>query len=522
MAGVSSKCMGVAGAVWLALALPAGAADLRIGLSAPVASMDPHFLNASPNIGLSRNIFETLVQMDPDSRIVPGLAESWRQVDDATWEFKLRQATFSDGSPVTAADVVWSLDRPATVTGSVSPFTIYTRPIVGKTAVDDRTVQLKTAGAYPLLLADLTNIFVVSRKATEGAGSEQFMRGQAVIGSGPYKFVSFTPDDRVQLTANERYWGGKPAWDNVTLRFLTNDTARLTALVTGDVDAIENVPPADLEKARADAKLTVAAKKSHRLVFLFLDGGRDVTPGVAALDGSPLKTNPLKDVRVRRAVNMAIDRKAIADRLMQGLAYPTTNLVTETMEGFDPALEKVPFDPNGARALLAEAGFKDGFALTIGTPNNRLINDAKVTQAIAQMLTRVGIKTAVDAVPFSVINTRGGKGEFSSVLMGWGAQTAEASSPLRAMIACANKERGWGAVNWSNYCNPDLDRLLGEAIATVDKEKRSALLRQASDVVAKEVAIVPLYFQATTWAARKGIAITPRTDERTSALVFAP
>ncbi|MBX3538793.1 MAG: ABC transporter substrate-binding protein [Chelatococcus sp.] len=519
--GITTVLRAAAFAVVASLPAASWAADLKIGFSAPATTLDPQFHNASQNIAVSRNMFDTLVQMDPDSQIVPALAESWRLVDDTTWEFKLRPAKFSDGSAVTAEDVVWSLDRPATIPNSPSSFTIYTRPVVEKKIIDEQTVQLKTAAPYPLLLADLTNVFIVSKKATEGLTSDKFVTGQGVVGSGPYKFKSYTPDDRVIMTANENYWGDKPAWDTVEIRFLPNDSSRLSALLSGEVDAIENIPTPDLEAVKNNKNLVVGEKMSHRLIFLFLDSGRDETPGVSAADGSPLKANPFKDVRVRKAVNLAIDREAIASRLMQGLAFPTNNIVTETMQGYVPGI-KPSYDPEQAKKLLAEAGYDKGFRLVLASPNNRLINDAKVAQALAQMLTRVGIRTSVDAVPFAVINTRGNKGEFSSVMMGWGAQTAEASSPIRAMIACTNKEKGWGPVNWGNYCNPNLDAVTAKALNTMDDAARSKLLQDATQIVHDDVAIVPLYFQANTWAAKPGITITPRMDERTSALMFTP
>ncbi|MCY1667535.1 ABC transporter substrate-binding protein, partial [Rhizobium sp. SL86] len=454
----------------------AWAADLKLAYSSSATSMDPHFHNASQNIAVARNMFETLTQMDPDSRIVPGLAESWTKVDDLTWEFKLRAAKFQDGSDFTAEDVAWSLQRPNKIENSPSSFAIYTRAIAKTEIVDAHTIRLITTTPYPLLPADLTSVFIVSEKASEGITSDKFATPEHMIGTGPYKFVSYTPDDRVEMKRYDGYWGGKPAWDNVTIRFMPNDGSRMTALLSGDVNAIENVPTPDIEKVKANPDLVYSAKKTHRMIFLFLDSGRESSPGVKAADGSAIAKNPLTDVRVRRAINMAIDRKAISERLMMGLAYPTNNMATDQMMGFDPALETIPFDPAAAKKLLAEAGYPDGFRLVLGTPNNRLLNDEKVAQAIAQMLTRIGIRTDVDAVPFSAINTKGNKGEFSAVMMGWGVQTAEASSGIRMMVACPDKARGWGAVNWSHYCNPALTDQLVALTAEMDDAKRDQML----------------------------------------------
>ena len=252
MNAILSCAVGAAAVAVSAFLQPTFADDLKIAFSAPATTLDPHFQNASQNIGVSRNIFEALVQMDPDSRIVPGLAESWRRIDDKTWEFKLRPAKFQDGSDLTAEDVAYSLDRPATIPNSPSSFAIYTKAIAEKRIVDPHTIQLVTAQPYPLLLSDLTSIFIVSKKSTEGLKSEDFSSGKGVVGTGPYKFVSYTPDDRVSMGRFDGYWGGKPSWDNVQIRFIPNDASRLTALLSGDVSAIENVPTPDLEKVKND------------------------------------------------------------------------------------------------------------------------------------------------------------------------------------------------------------------------------------------------------------------------------
>ena len=515
----------LARAVTLAVALAASgaqAADLRIAVSSAATALDPAYQNATPNNAVARNMFETLVKMDPDSRIVPGLAQSWRLVNDTTWEFKLRPAKFHDGTDLTAEDVVWSLDRPSKIANSPSSFMIFTKSIVEKRVIDAHTIQLVTARPYPLLLADMASVFIVSKQATEGLQSAEFATGRGMVGTGPYRFSSFLRDDRVVVTGNAAYWGGKPDWDKVEIRFIASDPARLAAMLAGDVDAIDNVPTVDLANIQADKRFVTAAKKSQRLVFLFLESGREPAPSITDSQGKPLDKNPLRDVRVRRAINMAIDRGAIRDRIMTGLAYPTNNIVTDAMMGFEPGLEAAPYNPTEARKLLAEAGYPNGFSLTLAAPNNRLVNDSKVSQAVAQMLTRIGIKTQVDSMPFSVINTRGSAGEFSLSMMAWGVQTAEASSPIRAMIACPDKDKGWGVVNWGHYCNPAVDAVLTQAVSTMDDTARAALLQQAVTKIIDDVAIVPLYFQATTWAAVQGIQIVPRTDEVTSAESFKP
>ncbi len=516
------RLLAFAAAATLAVGAPAlaRAADLTYAISAPITSTDPHFQNATPNNAALSNIYEPLTILTGDGQIVPGLAESWSNVDDLTWEFKLRDAQFHDGAPLTAEDVLYSLERPGNIT-SPAPYTPYVKAITGMEAVDDHTVRLTTEAPYPLLPLDLSRVMIVEKAVAEANDTQAMNLGNGVIGTGPYTFVSFTPDEQLSMTRNDDYWGEPATWENVQIRVIADDAARTTALLSGAVDAIENVPTPDIARMRETEDITFASGKSQRFVFLFLDSGRDQPPGVVSNEGEPLPENPLKDARVRKAINLAIDRQAIADRVMMGLAYPSNNIVFDDGEGFRPGLENPPYDPEQAKALLAEAGYPDGFHITIASPNNRMINDEKVVQAIAQMLTRIGIRTEVDAMPFSVIASRGQEGEFGVSMMSWGS-TTEASTPIRQMLACKNDETGWGAVNWGNYCNEEVDALLTEALATVDTEARKAVLDKAVDLLMEDMAFVPLYFQGSTWAARKGIEIEPRSDERTAPDMFEP
>ena len=494
-----------------------------MALSSSPTSLDPQFHNLGANANVAANIFEPLIKLDADMRVGPGLAVSWKLIDERTWEFKLRPgAKFSDGTPFTSADVLWSLDRPATEVGSPAGYTLFTKAIVSKVAVDASTVRLSTAAPYPLLLTDLSAVFMVSRKATEGVPIEAFSSGKGVLGTGPYKFVSYQRDDRVELARNDAFDGPKAPWDHVTIRFIPNNAARLAALLSGDVDGIEGVPTPDLEQVKANPKLAFAQKVSSRLIYLFVDSDPKGTPFVTAKDGAKLGKNPLADVRVRRALSMAINRDAISARVMSGLGYPANNLVPDTLFGNDPTLKLPVNDLDAAKKLLAEAGYPDAFALTIHGPNNRFVNDDKIVQAVAQMFSRIGITAAVDTMPMASYAGRGAKSEFSIGLIGYGAQTGESSSTLRAIIACSKPETGGGLFNWSHFCDPEVDALTTKALATVDDPARLDLLRRAAHLAIDQGAIIPLHFQATTWAAKKGINIVPRTDERTFAGTFVP
>lgn len=497
------------------------AQEFKLAMSSPPTSMDPHFYNLFPNLNVSDHIFETLVAMDEDSHVIPGLAESWTLVNNLTWEFKLRKGVkFHDGSDLTTEDIAWSMDRPATIVGSPGSFAVYTKAIINKKIIDANTIRFTTKEPYPLLLADLTSIYIVQKKATQGLTSDDFSSGKGMIGTGPYKFARFARDDRVELDRNEAYWGKKPAWSKVTLRFIPNGATRIAALLAGDVQAIENVPTPDLARIRTEPTVSMYSKVSHRMIYLYADSSRDKSPFVTDKEGKPLDKNPLQDIRVRQAISMSINREAIKDRVMEGLSEPTGNLVSSKLFGYNPALKTMKYDPEGAKKLLTAAGYPNGFGLTIHTPNNRYVNDEKITQTIAQMLSRVGIAAKVEGMPMSVYSARGSKREFSLGLLGWGAQTGEASSPLRALVACDNPARGLGVTNWLKYCNPKMDELLIKALNTVDDPQRLKLLQDATAIAVNDAGLIPIHHQVTTWATKKGIVYAPRTDERTHAYAF--
>lgn len=508
-----------------AFALPPAAhgADLSIALGADVTSIDPHFHNLTPNNNIGGHIFEPLVTKDARGRLAPALAESWRAVDDLNWEFRLRKGVkFHDGSDFTAADVAFSLDRVPAVPNSPSPFTAYSKQIIEKIIVDSHTIRLRTAAPYPLMPNDMGTILIVSSRAAKGATTEDFNSGKAAVGTGPFRFVRWLKGDRIELARNEAYWGQKAPWDKVVFRIITSDPTRVAALLAGEVRAIENVPTADLAKVARHSDLSLYRVVSHRVMYLHLDSSRDKSPFVTDKSGRPLDKNPLKDVRVRKAISKSINRQALVDRVMEGAARATGQLMPEGMFGYTPALRPEAYDPEGAKKLLAEAGYADGFGLTLHGPNNRYVNDDQVAQAIAQMLTRVGIVTRVETMPSAVYFSRANKLDFSFILVGWGSDTAEASSPLKALLATFSKEKGMGTANRGRYSNPRMDAALDQALSTVDDAKREKLLQQATEIAMNDVGIITLYHQENLWATRKGVVYTPRADERTFAHQFVP
>jgi peptide/nickel transport system substrate-binding protein len=505
------------------LAAPAVAQTLNIASSAPVTSIDPHYHTLSPNESLDSQIYERLVERDATGRMIPGLAESWRLVDDTTWEFKLRDVSFHDGTPFTAQDVAYTIARVPRVKNSPASFTAYTQGIAGTDIVDPHTIRFRTRVPYPLLPSDLSQVFIIPHTLGPDPATEDFNGGKNAIGTGPFRFVSYKPGDRIEMERNDAYWRGKPHWQHVNYRIISNDAARTASLLAGDTDIIEFVPPTDLAKLRTDPRVTLAEVVSNRAIYLWLDHSRSgAEPGVAGPNGEGLEANPLKDLRVRQALSLAINRQAIVDRVMEGAAVPTGQYLSPGTYSYVPDIKPPPYDPARAKALLNDAGFPNGFRITLTGPNDRYVNDAKIVQAVGQMWQRIGLQTTVETLPWSSYATRAGKQEFAAFLLGWGTSTAEGTNPLRAQIATWDPEKGMGTANRGRYSNPAIDALVGQALRTMDDGAREKLIQEAMRQAMADVPVIMLHLQKNIWATRKGLSYEPRVDEETRAVSVRP
>jgi peptide/nickel transport system substrate-binding protein len=493
------------------------AADLMIGLAAVPTSMDPQFYVVGPNSAMARNIFDGLVNEDETQQIKPALAVSWTVVDDTTWEFKLREGIkFHDGSPVTAADVVASIKRVSLASqNSPSSFMPYVTSVASIEMVDSLTVRIKTKAPDALLLNNLSRIAIlpVSEERTPTA---DLNRGKGVIGTGPFRFRSWSPESNVVLERNPDYWVGAAAWDKVTYRIFTAPSARVAAILAGDVDMIENVPTADIANLKKRDKLQVVSRSSNRIMYLHPDQDRDVSPFAKGPDGS----NPLRNVDVRRAMSLAINRKALVDRIMDGQGEPAGQLVPEGYFGYAPNIKVDPYDPAKAKELLARAGYPNGFQLTFHATNDRYPNDALIAQSIGQLLTRVGIQTKIETLPGSVYFSRASKRDFSLVMGGAAVETGEASGVLGPLLETFGQGAGQG--NRGRYSSPHFDSALGEARRTVDDAKRAELLQQAMTTAMNDLGVIPLFFLSNAWALKAGLHYDGRTDGYTLAYEVRP
>lgn len=504
--------------------LPALAQTLVIGRANEPQSIDPQFSRTGNNQMTALHIFDRLVLTDANVRAYPGLAESWENPDPLTWLVHLRQGVkFHDGSPFTAADVVWSLERAPNVPNSPASFAGSVADLATMEIIDDHTIRFTTKEPTPLFIENIGTVYIVSRAATEGRANEDFAAGPAAIGTGPYRYVSWQPGDRLELERNDDYWGAKPAYQHVTMRFISNDAARVAALLSGAVDLIDLVPPGDLPNLRANKDLVVYDTPTVRLIYLALNQNDDA-PFITGIDGRPLPQNPFKDASVRRAVSMMIDRQAIIDRLLYGAGEPASQIVPEGVFGWSPDVPVTPYDPEGAKKLLAEAGYPDGFGITLHGSNDRFSQDAELAQALGQLLARGGLKVnGVETLPYSVFSKDAGKNAYGAFIFSYGNSTGEASRGLLSVIHTLDDGRDLGSLNRFGFSDPDFDRAVEDAAQVFDPAEREKGLQAAAVIAfAEDTAMVPLYFQALSWASKATVAYEARRDERTLAMGARP
>jgi peptide/nickel transport system substrate-binding protein len=488
---------------------------------AAVSSLDPHYNVVTPNHAISEHIFSTLVLQDENLRIQPGLAKSWEvsSEDNKVWTFHLRDdVKWHDGEKFTADDVLFTFNRVPTVENSPSSYSIYTQPVAKIEVLDEHTIRFTTHDVFTLLPQYVARLAIIPRHAAEGKKSSDYDQGVATIGTGPYKYKEYTPGEKIVLTRNEDYWGNIPQVKEVEFRFISNNATRVAALLSGDVDIIDSVPTTDAAALKSRNGVRVESTAGVRNIYLYLDQGGEQTPFVFDNDERPLEKNPLTDRRVREALSKAINRDAIVKAVMNEQASPSGQLLPKGVMGHVDDLAPPAYDPEGARELLAEAGYPDGFRLTLHGPNDRYINDSEVVQAVAQMWSRVGVKTAVDAMPSSVYFTRASKSEFSVGLLGWGTGTGEPDSPMVAVLATPDADRGRGTSNRSRYSSAEFDAQLDKALATIDIGEREKVYREATRFAMNDVAIIPLHHQFNIWAMRERLAYVPQVNEQSLAM----
>jgi len=496
----------------------ARAQDLRVGVRAALDTADPAS-SYSPNRNITLQIYEPLLLQDATLKPVAGLAMAWRMRDPTTWEFTLREGVkFHDGSPLTPEDVAATIARNM-ATELPQTYKSDIREIVSVEAEGPRTVILRTRAPSPQLPFSVATFGIVSAHATKDATPEDF-RGKAAIGTGPYRWSAWTPGQGVTLMRNPDYWGAKPHWEKVDFRFVPNDSARVAALLAGDLDVIDAVPPGLTKRIETSSNAHLLSTTAIMMLYLQLEMGREQSPYVTDANGKPLPKNPFQDVRVRHALSHAINRAAIAERAMEGAAEPAGQFMAPGLDNHDPSLQPLPYDPARARALLAEAGYPKGFNITLACSNDRYPGDARVCQALGQMLGAVGIQTRVETVPISILFRRrsagaDGRPDVAAFMLGYGSPNGLATSALNSLVQTMDRDRGRGGNNYTGYSNPKLDDLIESAMVEPDETKRAALVREATHLAIGDAPVVPVYFTKAIWGLRRDLRLTPRADSFT-------
>ena len=491
---------------------------LSIGIRVPIVSLDPAISGLGAMHGTYRHIYDALVFRDANSQPIPGLAESWRVLDPLTWEFNLRRGVVChDGTPLDASDVSATFRRLPTVTGSDLLTVSKMRPVTRIEVVDSHTLRFHTREPYPGLLVALPEFHIVCDSVPANATTEDFNTGRAAIGSGPYRHVSWERGARWELERNDQWWGERPYFRRVTQREIGPDAPRMAALEAGDIDLADNVPPMLVPRLQANPSFEVFRTPSSRVIFLQFEAIRERTPFATDRAGNPLTANPFRDVRVRRAMGLAINGDAIVARTMEGLAERATQGVPRGFPGFSDAIEPIRPDPEAARRLLAEAGYPEGFRLTLHCSSNRYVNDGAICQNAAQMLARIGVATQVETMPTNIFFPRLTRREFSAYLLGWGNASGDAATFLRDVLASRDQSQGLGSWNMAT-ADPELDVLVVAATAEMDPALRATRMAEVMTLAADRAYLVPLHAQLTIAAARRGIIYVPQADEATLAM----
>lgn len=493
---------------------------LVIGMSTTPTTLDPHEDSSAPNNATSRHIWDSLINLTGTSANEPELAKEWKIIDPTHWEFKLREGVkFHDGSEFNADDVVASLlrarDKPS------KSFASYTRNIAKVTAVDPLTVLVETTVPDPLLLNSLSRIRIISADCAT-ASVQEFENGKCAVGTGAFKFGSYANGDRLNLKRNDEYFAGASDWSTVTLRFIPDDGARLASLLSKEIDLIETLPADGMAKVEGNADLQVINGQSSRFVYMGLDVSKDVSPFISTADGSPLTVNPLKDERVRRALLMSINRPAIVERVMQKNGTVADQFVAGGYMGHSKDVQPVAYDPAAAKALLAEAGYPDGFRMTIHGPAGRYVKDSEVLQAIGQMYSRIGIQAKVEVQPWSMYSDAYPQGKFTAFFGAWGVNTGETTNPTVALVASRDADKGTGRYNGGGITDTQIDFVLEKATSAMDENERLPLLAELSKLTFEKLWLLPLHYENVVLGARKAITYQPRGDKYTLAYYVKP
>lgn len=496
-------------------ALAAGLAHaqtLRWSSQGDMQTTDPHSQNEILTNSLNAQVYESLTRRRKDLSVGPSLATEWTQVSPLLWRFKLRPGVkFHDGTPFTADDVVFSMQR---LRDPNAPQRVYANAVGIPKAIDPLTVEFALDKPNPIVPELMIALFIMSRhwceehrvtRPLDFKKLEESYASQNANGTGPFMLVSRQPGVKTVFKRNPNWWNKfEGNLQEFTYLPIGNDATRTAALISGEVDFVLDPPPRDVARLRSVPQLKVLDGEENRVIFVGMDQTRD-----KLLYGqAPGDKNPFKDLRVRKALYHAIDIEAIKAKLMSGYAVPTGGLTPSPRGAYnDPALEtRLPYDVAQARKLLAEAGYADGFEVTMDCPNNRYINDEKLCIALASMWAQIKVKVKVNALPRTLFFPKVEKFDTSLYLAGWGGGTTDAEVMLTPVLRNRG-EQGVGVGNFGGSINNEGDALAAASTTETDPKKREALVKAALQSFRDQVNIIPLHRQVIPWAMRKEVSI---------------
>jgi peptide/nickel transport system substrate-binding protein len=489
--------------------MPASAQTLRYANQGVLNSLDPYTLNESTTHAHLGHVYEGLIARDQDLKIIPGLAEKWETPEPTRWRFYLRKGVkFHNGDPFTADDVVFSADR-------------IRKP--GSNLQTRIAVDFILTSPNPILNSQWDTWYIVSKKwaeannvvdPTPAAATTPSYASLHENGTGPFIIESHQPGVKTVFKVNPNWWR-KPEHNLKEIIFtpISSDATRVAALLSGEVDVIEPVPLQDIARVDSSPNAQVLKGPEIRTIFLGMDQIRD-----ELLYSNVKGKNPFKDVRVREAFYKAIDVEAIKSRVMRGLSTPSALMIAPQLYKLSGEFKRPKYDPDAAKKLLTEAGYPDGFEVTMDCPNDRYVNDAAICQAVVGMLARIGVKVNLLAQPKAqyfakVLNTGGYQTSF--YLLGWTPGTSDAHNVLYEIMGCRDDPKSSrGQANLGGYCNKKLDEITANVLVESDTAKRDQLIKQAFEIEQKDFGYIPLHQQALAWGVSKKVTLKQRADNQ--------
>ncbi|MFT4194794.1 ABC transporter substrate-binding protein [Ottowia sp.] len=506
----------LAAAALLALGAAASAQTARIANQGDALSLDPHSLNESLQLSVNSNAYEALVGWNKKLEMVPMLATAWKQTSPTVWRFELRKGVqFHDGKPFTADDVVFTLGR---IMVDGSDMKSYGTDIKETRKVDDHTVEIETKAPQPILPQILSQVYIMSKKWCEENKAERPVDRRKGVentasfktnGTGPYHVRERQPGVRTVFVRNPRYWGKVEGnVQEVVFTPIANAATRVAALLSGEVDVMEPVPVQDIARVNANPNTRVLEGPELRTVFLGMDQKRD-----ELLFSNIKGKNPFKDKRVRQAFYQAIDIAGIQKTVMRGASRPTALMVGPGINGWTEAQDKrLPYDVEAAKKLMAEAGYPNGFEVSMNCPNDRYVNDGQICQAVSANLARIGVKINLQAETKGTYFPKILRRDTSFYMLAWTPSTYDGHNALNALMRCPDEKTGAGQFNLGSYCNPKLDELTVKIGAETDKAKRDAMMKEAFKIHIDDVGHLPLHQQTLAWGASKKVELTQLAD----------